>query len=73
MSTSELNYEPGWHQATVFAPHHAPTCRCAGGEVMASRDEDGDWICCRCGRPLPALTRLRSLRSALSAHELRAA
>jgi hypothetical protein len=74
MSTSDLNHKPACHQMSVFAPHHAPSCRCADREVMASRDQDGDWVCCRCGRPLtPSLTGLRSSRSAVRTLELRAA
>jgi hypothetical protein len=74
MSTSDLNHQPTWHQMHVFAPGYAPTCRCADHEVMASRDEDGDWTCCSCGRPLtPSLTGLRALRSAVRDFELRAA
>ena len=73
MSTSDLNHQPAWHQ-NVFAPRHAPSCRCVDHEVMASRDEDGDWTCCRCGRPLtPSLSGLRFFRSAVRALELRAA
>jgi hypothetical protein len=74
MSTSDLHHDLGWHQTSVFAPNHAPSCRCADREVMASRDDDGDWTCCRCGRPLtPSLTGLRSFLSAVSALELHAA
>jgi hypothetical protein len=74
MSTSDLNHQLAWHHARVFAPRRAPGCRCADHEVMASRDEDGDWTCCSCGRPLaPSLTGPRALRSALRDFELRAA
>jgi len=74
MSTSDLSHQPAWHQMRVSAPRRAPTCRCADHEVMASRDEDGDWTCCSCGHPLlPSLTGLRALRSALRDSELRAA
>ena len=74
MSTGDLNHQPAWHHMRVFAPRHAPSCRCADREVMASREEDGDWTCCSCGRPLaPSLTRLRAFRSALRDSELRAA
>jgi len=72
--TSDLSHQPAWHQTRVFVPRHAPTCRCADHEVMASRDEDGDWTCCSCGRPLtPSLTGLRAFRSAVRDLELRAA
>ena len=48
--------------------------RCADREVIASREEDGDWTCGSCGRPLaPPLTRLRAFHSALRDPELRAA
>lgn len=74
MSTNDLNHQPAWHHVRVFAPRRAPSCRCADHEVMASRDEDGDWTCCSCGRPLPlSLTGLRALRSAVRDLELRAA
>jgi hypothetical protein len=74
MSTSDLNDQPALHRMRVFAPRHAPSCRCVEHEVMASRDEDGDWTCCSCGRPLPpSSTRVRAFRSALRDSELRAA
>jgi hypothetical protein len=74
MSTSDLNRRPAWHHMHVFAPRPTPGCRCAGHEVMASRDEDGDWTCCSCGRPLAAsLARLRAYRSAVRDSEPRAA
>jgi hypothetical protein len=66
MSTSDLNHQPAWHHTRVFAPRRAPSCHCEYHEVMASRDEEGDWICCNCGRPvLPSLTGLRAFRRAL--------
>jgi hypothetical protein len=74
MSISDLKHQPAWHHVRVFAPLHAPSCRCADREVMASRDEDGDWSCCSCGRPLtPSLIGLRAFRSAVRDLELRAA
>jgi hypothetical protein len=74
MSTGDLNSQPAWHDVGVFAPRHAPSCRCVDHEVMASRDEDGDWTCCSCGRPLlPSLTGLRAFRPALRDSGLHAA
>jgi hypothetical protein len=74
MSTSGLNHQPAWHHVRVSPPRHAPSCRCADHEVMASRDEDGDWTCCSCGRPLPSsLTGLRTFRATLRDSGLRAA
>jgi hypothetical protein len=74
MSTSDLKHQPAWHHMHVFASRHAPSCRCTGHEVVASRDEDGDWTCCSCGRPLTSsLTGLRALRSAAHGSELLAA
>lgn len=74
MSTSDVNPQPAWHHERVFAPRHAPSCRCVDHEVMASRDEDGDWTCCSCGRPLlRSLTGLRAFRSALRDSALHAA
>jgi len=71
---SNLNHQPAWHHVGALAPRHAPSCRCADHEVMASRDEDGDWTCCSCGRPLtPSLTGLRAFRPAVRDLELRAA
>jgi hypothetical protein len=52
MSSSHLNLERTWHQPPVFAARHAGRCRCVNQEVMACRDEDGDWTCCTCGRPV---------------------
>jgi hypothetical protein len=73
MSTSDLNHQPAWRHMPVFAPRHAPSCRCADHEVTASREEDGDWTCCTCGRRLPpSLTGVRAFRSALRDSELRA-
>jgi hypothetical protein len=74
MSTSDLNPQATWHQTRAFAPRHAPTCRCAADEVMAWRDEDGDWTCCTCGRPVtPSVTRLRTVRPVVRDLQLRAA
>lgn len=74
MSTSDVNPQPAWHHERVFAPRHAPSCRCVDHEVMASRDEDGDWTCCSCGRTLlRSLTGLRAFRSALRDSALHAA
>jgi hypothetical protein len=67
MGSSDLDQGP---PRLVFAP----TCGCAEHEVMAWRDEDGDWICGSCGRLLtPSLTALRALRSAVYGPEPRAA
>jgi hypothetical protein len=74
MSTSDLIEQRAWHHTRVFAPRHAPTCRCAEHQLMASRDQDGDWTCCRCGRQLtPSLTGLRAFSSAARDLEPRAA
>lgn len=74
MSSSHPNPGPTWRQPTVFAPRRAATCRCLHRELTASRDEDGDWTCCSCGRPVsPSATRLREVHSALRAVQLRAA
>jgi hypothetical protein len=74
MSTSDLNHQPACHRTRVFGPRRAPSCRCEYHEVMASRDEEGDWICCNCGRPvLPSLTGLRAVRAALRDAALHAA
>jgi hypothetical protein len=74
MNTSDLNHQPAWHHTRVFAPRRAASCHCEYHEVMASCDEDGDWICCNCGRPvLPSLTGLRAFRSALRDSALHAA
>ena len=74
MSTSDLNHAPAWHHMPVSAPRRSLSCRCVEHEVMGSRDEDGDWTCCGCGRPLaPSLTRLRAVRSALRDSQLHAA
>jgi hypothetical protein len=70
---TDLNHRPAWHQTRVFVPA-MPRSTVADHELMASRDEDGDWTCCSCGRPLtPSLTGLRASRSALRDLELRAA
>ena len=61
-------------QMRLLAPRPAPTCGCAEHEVLAARDEDGDFICCGCGRPLTlSLTALLALHSAAEALEPRAA
>jgi hypothetical protein len=73
MSTGDLNRRTTSDQTRVFAPRHAPCCRCADHEVTASRDEDGDWICCGCGRQLTPSLGLRGLRPAVGELELRAA
>jgi hypothetical protein len=74
MITSDLNRQPARHQLRVFEPRHAQSCRCADHEVMASRDEDGDWVCCSCGHPpTPALSGLRAFGSVVRDLELRAA
>jgi hypothetical protein len=74
VGATDLNHPPAWHQRRVLVPGHAPICRCADHEVMASRDEDSDWTSCSCGRPLtPSLTGLRASRSALRDLELSAA
>jgi hypothetical protein len=74
MSPSDLNPHAAWRHVRVFEPRHAPSCRCVDHEVMASRDEDGDWTCCSCGRPLlPSLTGLRAFRPALRDSALDAA
>jgi hypothetical protein len=64
MSTSDPSYQPAWHHVRVFVPRQAPSCRCADHEVMASRDEDGDWTCCGCGRAICSALRDSELRAA---------
>jgi hypothetical protein len=40
-------------------------CRCSARDVMAFRDEDGDWTCSSCGRLLrPAEALLRQIQPA---------
>jgi hypothetical protein len=74
MSTSDLNQALEWHPTRLFAPRRALTCRCADHEVMGWRDEDGDWTCCTCGRPvMPSITTQRAIRSAVRDLQLRAA
>jgi hypothetical protein len=44
---------PTSHREQIpLAPRLAPTCRCAGGDGIGYRDEDGDWTCSRYGRQL---------------------
>jgi hypothetical protein len=65
MSAGNLRFEPPTDQPLAFAPRPAARCGCAEHEVMASRDEDGDWTCLSCGRLVGhAVTRLRALRAA---------
>ena len=42
------------------APRSAAPCRCAGGDEIAYRDDDGDWTCIRCGRQVSYLMSLKS-------------
>jgi hypothetical protein len=74
MSDSDLNTQPTWHETRAFAPRPAPTCRCADHEALASRNEDGDWTCCTCGRPVKSsVLTLHAVRSAICDFQLRAA
>jgi hypothetical protein len=54
MSTSDITLQPAWHDTPEAAPQPGATCRCAAHDVVAWRDEDGDWTCCGCGRPIEA-------------------
>jgi hypothetical protein len=55
----------------VLAPRSAPRCHCVAGDIMALRDEDGDWSCHSCGRLLrPAMARFRHIRAAVSESSL---
>ena len=49
MNNSDLT-----HGGTTYLPHPAPRCGCAADEVIAYRDDDGDWTCTSCGRRLGA-------------------
>jgi hypothetical protein len=74
MSPSDLNPQATWHPGLVYAPRRAPACHCMDHEVMASRDEDGEWTCCSCGRPVtPSVTRLRTVGPVVGDLQLRAA
>lgn len=35
----------------AYSPHLAPRCGCADDDVIAYRDDDGEWTCISCGRP----------------------
>ena len=42
-------------QGTItYLPHLAPRCGCADDDVIAYRDDDGDWTCTSCGRRIRA-------------------
>jgi hypothetical protein len=41
----------------------APRCRCDAVETIASRDDDGDWTCSRCGRLVGAVPDLQLVES----------
>jgi hypothetical protein len=57
--------------ASVLAPRTAPGCRCAARDVIAFRDEDGDWSCYSCGRLLrPSMARRRHIRPAATGGSL---
>jgi hypothetical protein len=74
MSPSDLNPRARRHPWLAYAPHRAPVCHCLDHDVMASRDEDGDWTCCSCGRPVtPAVRRPRAVRSTERDVQLQAA
>jgi hypothetical protein len=74
MSPSDLNSQATWHPGLLYAPRCAPVCHCLDQDVTASRDEDGDWTCCSCGRAVaPPVTRLRAVRSTEHHAQLRAA
>jgi hypothetical protein len=38
------------HGTIAYLPHLAPRCGCADDDVIAYRDDDGDWTCTSCGR-----------------------
>ena len=38
------------HGGITHLPHPAPRCGCAADDVIAYRDDDGDWTCTSCGR-----------------------
>lgn len=42
------------HETITYLPHLAPRCGCADDDVIAYRDDDGDWTCTSCGRRLAA-------------------
>ena len=74
METSDLDPQATWYETPLSAPVCAPTCRCENHDVMASRDEDGDWMCCACGRAITAsVTTLRAVDTVVRDLELRAA
>ena len=57
--------ERTWAEPSPFAPRPAPTCSCAARDIAVSRDEDGDWSCCSCGRLVGAsVASLRAVRAA---------
>jgi ribosomal protein L37AE/L43A len=54
------------HGRSAFVPRPAPTCQCAARELVVSRDEDGDWSCCGCGRLVgTSATSMRAVRAAV--------
>jgi hypothetical protein len=53
LTTSDVADNP-IRETTALLPHLARACRCADDNVIAYRDDDGDWTCTRCGRRLGA-------------------
>jgi hypothetical protein len=62
MSTDLVDLRAAPDEKSALAPHPAAQCHCDAREIIAFRDDDGDWTCFGCGRQIaPAMTRLRSV------------
>jgi hypothetical protein len=62
MSTDLVDLQAAPDEPSALAPHPARRCRCDAREIIAFRDDDGDWTCFGCGRQIaPAMTRGRSV------------
>ncbi|MCW3057659.1 MAG: hypothetical protein JWO21_1628 [Solirubrobacterales bacterium] len=65
MAIGDVRLDGTRQEPSAFAPRPAPTCQCAARELAVSRDEDGDWSCCGCGRLVrPSARSLRAVRVA---------
>jgi hypothetical protein len=62
MSTDLVDLQAAPDETSPPAPRPAARCRCDAREIIAFRDDDGDWTCFGCGREIaPATTRARSV------------
>jgi ribosomal protein L37AE/L43A len=65
MTMPDVRLDGTGQEPSAFAPRPAPTCQCTARELVVSRDEDGDWSCCGCGRLVqPSAESVRAVRVA---------